>query len=503
MNFTLRDLRPTEVTSGLAGSSFNSTHLIRTYGVDKPHDLSANAQNIAMMFAGTDRYNDKPYVGMLEGKGKKLALSSRDYTWKLTGHMKQKATVVEVLETTDRPGQNFQEFKVVLDTDQYKYPDVLIGENEDYPVEIVGKAERAGLGYIYTFVIQTDDPALYFPVDLLQVGKRFHKVSTSVADEMNQDYGTIQFNTIFELRSQMGNVAEELQFTDKALRVDKNSGDQVQVLKHWRVPYLDNQGKTYYNFMPLAEAEMWNQIYADIEWGLVFGKSSTRQVKGYLKKTGPGLRQQLDSSNKLYHNGNLTLIRLEEFLSSIYRGRTDANPSQRKVTLDTGEMGALLFDRMVASEASSFTTVDSYFISGKDPRYLSYGAQYTHYRGKNGLDVTVMLNPGKDNSDISTNMHPRYPNIPVNSWRMDILDLGTTRNYDGDIKDNMQMVCEKFADYYYVSTGKWDKKTGMPITDGGEGNSAIGGYTCKVEKSFGLMIRDRSRMAVIDIKFDV
>lgn len=502
MNFTLNDLRPTEVTPGLAGSSFNSTHLVRTYGVDKPHDLSANASNIAMLWSGTDKYNDKPYVGMFEGKGKKLAITSRDYTWKLMGHMKQKAIVVEVLEVTDRPGQNFQEIKCVLDTDQFKYPDVLTGEDENYPLEVVGKPKRAGLGWEYTFVLQTEDSTLYLPKHLLEIGKEFSKQSTSVADEMNQDYGTMQFNTIFELRSQMGNVAEEYQFTDKMLRVDKNSGDSVQKLKHWRVPYLDNKGQTYYNFMPLAEAQLWDGIYQDIEWGLVFGKSSSRMVKGYLKKTGPGMRQQLDSSNKLYHNGNLSLIRLEEFLSAIYRGRTDASASQRKVTLDTGEMGALLFDRMVASEASSFTTVDSYFISGKDPRYLSYGAQFTHYRGKNGLDITIMLNPGKDNPDISKKKHPRYTNIPLNSWRMDILDLGTTTNYDGDVKDNMQMVSERYADMYYVSTGKWDKKTGMPINDGGEGNSAIGGYTCKIEKSFGLMIRDRSRMAVIDIRFD-
>jgi hypothetical protein len=247
---------------------------------------------------------------------------------------------------------------------------------------------------------------------------------------------------------------------------------------------------------------MWNTLYNDVEWGLCYGKSSTRVVNKYVKKTGPGLRQQLDSSNHLFHNGNLSLIRLDEFFSSIYRGRTDASPSQRKVILDTGEMGALLFDRMVASEASAFTTVDTYFISGTDPRKLAYGAQFTQYRGKNGLDVTVMLNPGKDNPDLNPKKHPRYTNVCASSWRMDVLDLGTTANYDGEVKDNMQMVCESYADYYYVSTGKWDKKTGMPINDGSEGNSALGGYKIQAEKSFGLLIRDRSRMAVVDIEFD-
>jgi len=503
MNFTLDDLRPTEVTAGLVGNSWNSTHLTRTYGLDKPHDLSANAQNMAMLFAGTDRYDDKPYVGMLEGKNKKMALTSRDYTWKMMSHFKQFGTVLEVIETSARPGQNFTEIVTVLDTDQYQYPDVIIFEDENYPLEVQDKPKKhSSGGYLYRLLLQTDDDKLYLPSHLLQVGQTTMKVSSSVTDEMNQDYGTLQFNTIFELRSQMGNSAVKVEFTDKMLRIDKNSGDPVQKLKHWRVPFLDNKGSTYYNFMPMAEAAMWNQLYTDVEWATVYGKVSTRLNKGYLKKTGPGLRQQLDSSNRLYHNGNLSLIRMEEFLSSIYRGRTDASPSQRNVVLDTGEMGALLFDRMAASDASSFTTVDTHFISGTDPRHLAYGAQFTRYIGKNGLDVTIMLNPGKDNSDLSRKTHPLYSNIPLNSWRMDILDLGTTRNYEDEVRDNMQMVCERYADYYYTSSGKWDKKTGMPINDGAEGNSMKGGYGCYSEKSHGLLIRDRSRMAVIDILFD-
>jgi len=503
MRFTLNDLRPTEITPGLAGSSFNSTHLTRTYGVDKPHDLSVNASNMAMLFAGTDRYNGKPLTGMLEGKAKKLALTSRDYTWKLQGYKKRQATIMELITTgTDRLGENQDDIVVVLDTAQFKYPDVLAGEDEDYPLEIIGKPEKRNNYYEYTLRLQTDNPRAYIPSHVLQPGKEMGKVSSSVADEMNQDYGTMQFNTIYELRGTMGNAAVEHRFTDKALRVDKNSNEPVQKLKHWRVPFMNNNNKTYYNFMPMVEAEMWDTLYRDIEWGLTYGRSSARMVKGFLKKTCAGLRQQIETSNRLFHQGNLSITRLEDFFSDIYRGRTDASPSQRKVVLDTGEEGAKMFDRMVASETSQFTTVDTHFITGKDPRHLAFGAQYTHYRGKNGLDISLMLNPGKDNPEISRKVHPLYPNVPINSWRMEILDLGTTRNHEGIAKPNMQMVCERYADYYFVSTGKWSKKTGMPINDGGEANSAVGGYSCHAEKSFGLLIRDRSRMALIMERYD-
>jgi hypothetical protein len=295
--------------------------------------------------------------------------------------------------------------------------------------------------------------------------------------------------------------------TDKALRIDKNSGDQIQNLKHWRVPFMDNDGKTYYNFMPMAEAEMWNNIYDDIEWALNFGRRSTRlSPQGYVKRTGPGLRQQLEYGHTLYHNGNLTLSRLDEWLSSIYRGRKDASPQSRKIVLMTGEMGALMFDQMVASEASSFLTVDSHYIrNGGDFRHMSFGAQFTHYIGKNGLDVTVMLNPLYDNPDYCPQTHPIYTDTTIDSWRMDILDFGATTEQNSSVmQDNIAMVCEKYADYYFTTNGKWDVKTGMPINDGGPGLAGgVGGYASYVEKSFGLMIRDISRCGSIQIRYNI
>ena len=78
MNFTMPGLKPTVVTDGLGGNSFNSTHLVRTYGADVPHELSFNATNMAQLFSATDRYNDKPMLGMTEAKGKKVYLA-RNY----------------------------------------------------------------------------------------------------------------------------------------------------------------------------------------------------------------------------------------------------------------------------------------------------------------------------------------------------------------------------------------------------------------------------------------
>ncbi len=498
-------LKATTITDGLGGNNFNSTHLVRTYGIDKTHDLSANATNMAQLFSATDKYQDKPMVSMTEAKGKKTYLTSNQYTWKLRGHQKQKLRVVAVTETSTTPGLGKGTFEIVLDKGWFKYPDVLIGENEDYPIEVVGVPVPHGVnGWKFTVQLQTDNNNTFFPTELLQVGKEFHKTSTSVADEMNQDYGTMQFNSVFELRSQTGNVAEEVSFTDKALRVDKNSGNKVQKLKQWRVPFLDNSGKTFYNFMPMAEAEVWNNIYDDIEWALTYGRKSTRTgPQGYLKRTGPGLRQQQEDGNLLFHNGNLTLSRLDEWLSSIYRGRKDATPASRKIVLSTGEEGAIMFHNMVASDASQFFTADTHYIRGKDFRHMSYGLQFTHYVGKNGLDISLMIDPSKDNPDMARKTHPLYPNKTIDSYRMDILDFGSTGDQANAGQDNISMVCEQFADYYFCSTGKWDPKTGMPINDGSEGLAGgKGGYSIEVEKSFGLMIRDITRCGAVILQYD-
>ena len=504
MNFTMPGLKPTWISEGLGGNSFDSTHLARTYGLDKPHEIDQNAVGLAQLFSATDRYQDKPLIGMTEAKGNKTILSSDSYTWKLRGHQKIKLRVTEVTETATSPGRSGLEFKIVLDKPWFQEPDIIIGENNEYPLEVIGTPEQRGLGWEYKVVMMGEDNSRSFPTALFQTGREFCKVGTTIVREDNNKYGTMQFNTIFALRSQTGMVAEKFQFTDRMLRVDKNSSSKSQI-KHWRVPFMDANGKTYANFMPMVEAELWNQVYEDIEWALNFGRQGTKVgYNGYLKKTSPGLRQILNDGHTLTHNGNLTLTQLDEWLSSIYRGRKDANANARKVVLSTGEMGAIMFHNMVATDASQFLTVDSNYIAkNPDVRHLSFGAQFTHYVGKNGLDVTVMLDPAKDNPDWCPQVHPVYTDTTIDSWRMDILDFGLTKEQTvGNTRNNIEMVCEDNADVYFCTHGKWNK-SGFPINDGSQGLSGgVSGYASMIEKSFGLMVRDVSRCGVIKMEFD-
>ena len=63
---------------------------------------------------------------------------------------------------------------------------------------------------------------------------------------------------------------------------------------------------------------------------------------------------------------------------------------------------------------------------------------------------------------------------------------------------NISMVKEDYCDYYISFNGKWDGKSGLPITDGGYGTTnAVSGYSIVREKSAGVMIADPSRCGAI------
>jgi hypothetical protein len=110
-----------------------------------------------------------------------------------------------------------------------------------------------------------------------------------------------------------------------------------------------------------------------------------------------------------------------------------------------------------------------------------------------------MLNPAYDNSFFQPKMHPIYTNYTIDSWRADILDFGSTKQQGTGASDpNICMVRENYCDYHISHKGKWDPKSGLPITDGGYGLAGgVSGYSIVSEKSCGLMIADVSRCGSI------
>lgn len=151
---------------------------------------------------------------------------------------------------------------------------------------------------------------------------------------------------------------------------------------------------------------------------------------------------------------------------------------------------------MVKADNSSFLTLDTTFIrKGEDFRHLDYGSYFASYKGFT-VDISVMANAGFDNRNQNPQMHPIKVNVPVDSWRGEVLDFGTSKQQSG-ITDNINMVSQEWCNYHITYNGKWrafDGKSGLPITDGGLGSTGgVSGYSVLAEKSAGLMVTDITR----------
>jgi len=189
-------------------------------------------------------------------------------------------------------------------------------------------------------------------------------------------------------------------------------------------------------FLPMQEAMMNNELYMSMEAQSWYGKKQTKAAAdGYWIKTGPGVREQLKDSWIEYYNGALTVNRIKDYLMDIFLSRV--NEQDRKVVAMTGTLGSMMFHDMLAAESSSFLTVDSNFTErlSSNPRHLSYGAQFTHYQGPEGIEVTLVKNPMYDNIAYCKRMHPQYTNFPIDSMRMTFMDFGTSGG-----NNNIQML---------------------------------------------------------------
>jgi len=503
--------KPTKITPGLGVSGeVLSEHLHAAFGIDQPHNIN---MGYARIFSATDIYHDKPLVGMTEAKGNIKMLTNHIYRWRLSGDMYQKLRVTRKVCTDPRPGINQTIFPIVLDKPWFQMPDVLSPEDNKYRLYVTEtEPEKIGVNeYKYMVQLVTNDPTEYLPVDLIEENMEFCKVSSMVSNEGNQVYGGFQFATIFQSEGQLGQFAVKFELSDRAARKAKQCADEGRYgdedfgryVNQLRVPFMSQDAKgnpvKWTNFMSMAEAEMHNRIFSDVEDALVLGRASShiKSREGFTITTGSGLREQIEAGNTLQHNGNLTLSQLNDWFTAILKDKKSRG--ECKVILSCGIKFAEMFDQMVKADSSTFLTLDTHFIrKGSDYHHMDYGAYFASYKGFI-VEIQVMINPSYDNRYFQPKMHPVYPNYTIDSWRADILDFGTTKQQGTGMSDpNISMVKENYCDYEISHKGKWDPKTGLPITDGGYGLAGgISGYTLTQEKSAGLMIADVSRCGAI------
>lgn len=476
---------------GFGGNFIDSVHLAASYETGKPHMFKDQLNRV---FSSKSRFIQGKLVNYLltSKAGGVKTIDAEVYRWRMQGAEEKSATILENLEASNSViGLGGTEFRVKVDLDYYSYPDVLFCEDNQYPLQVMNTLAD-GTGTILTLRIQGDDPSVFLPASYLQVGKQLNKVWTSVPSELNKWYGTQQYPASFMLESQIGAFAQKYTVTDKAWR------DQGKL--EIEFGYTDRMGKTKMakRFLPVAESKMWDELYQSMEAQNVYGVKETVPGKhGYWQKTGPGIRPQLKDSWLMYTNAPVTVNQMKDFLMDIFVSRK--NETERDVVGITGTIGSMNFHDALAAIANGFLTVDTHYIgtvpSSTMTPNLAYGAQYTQYRGPEGLNIKIAKTPMYDDTTYSRRMHPQYTNLPVDSARITFADFGSDR--DGMNNIMKLEVKDTFVWGYHAGT-----YTPSGPVKGGAVNSLQQGYDVFCSGTSGICIKDPSRCGEIIYDYD-
>jgi hypothetical protein len=134
---------------------------------------------------------------------------------------------------------------------------------------------------------------------------------------------------------------------------------------------------------------------------------------------GAGLLQQIAPANRRPYT-TLTLDLLDTFMADL--SYNVLGFGERKFLALTGEMGMKELDRVLRAKASSYTLVDTKFVSGSGQE-LTLSGQFTSYKGLNGVELMIKHFPIYDNPVYNRKLHP-ITGKPLESYRMTFIDFG-------------------------------------------------------------------------------
>ena len=486
---------------GWGGSKFDSRHMSEFIpGYSKPVDLGLMVSRI---FSSSDKFSFKPFTRMTLASGNSITVDEPIFRWKAIGDDFQFNELVVNLEAGNaRPGWAGETFKIALREGWYEEPMVIIGGSNNYPLEIVGKPIQKGTYYEYTVRLQSGNPNDFFDPSLLVPGQKFRRVSSSIADEMNQLYPGTDWGSQVEMQTQIGMFSGGFEVSDKVVikeMLAKKSGSSTgEMTSGYTMDIATDGGKVIKNgmFMTFAEAKIIDQVEMDREWAMTFGKVSNRPdyTGRYIKRTGAGYREYCKDGHEYYYSTPPTAGELEDYFMSYIHNRVAEN--ERQMVLSTGSLGLRIFDQLLSDEAGAFLTVDDgKFVrkmSGGKEGDLEYGYQFKRFVAKNGLTIDVVHDPVKDNKMFCPESHPMNPSYTIDSARMDVMSFAPVSQGKYIGKSNITMVkLDPAYDSYYWKSSVVDPRTGK-LKGGAKAANDDKTTAMRYETSGGLVVFDPS-----------
>ena len=331
---------------------------------------------------------------------------------------------------TDNVGVGFEPFYLVFPTDWFALGEVLWGErNETYPI-IVKEAGRAeGTNTVYYCECFGAEGANGIPVEELLAGKRFSWAYAPIEDNFSRKVGDVRFSSPISMRGDWQRV--RLQHKIGGKEIGKRLAANIPVSREVNGKMQTAIATRWMLAVTWKIEETWNEyknnaLDRGVSTRMDNGEYSNFGLSGLANRQGSGFRQQQAKGNQQYYT-KFSIGLIEDALYGLSAGKLDF--SKRKFVLRTGERGAILFSREAKKEMSGWiplyggTSNVPYITKGPNTDFAKNGAtvsdlQVTKWVAANGVEVTLMVDPSKD--DVQTNkiMHPAGGT--AESYRFDI-----------------------------------------------------------------------------------
>lgn len=484
MNLLLKEFDPKEW-----GGLTVKNHLGAAFMIE-PQRASKMVTHIRMANVGMDlsTYLDKFPVLELD--------TDDDFFWELTGSGRKNIPLVSAsidgsaVTAASKAGVNFSEFTLVFPEAYFSDVNIIVGEkNEVYPIQIIDDPSPVGTNWAYRCKLITGDPELFIPYDELVGGKRFSREWSLVEKTLSKKGGLTNYSSPFKMKNIFSMI--RMQETVPGNMIKRPVGvswveqDPItgakKVMNAWE-EYRD------WKFNLEFEYEKNKLLYYATYNRADDGTFKNKGKSGYALEQGAGIRQQIESGNVAYYPTNsfdikwLTSVLLDLSINKLPQ-------DQRKFVLRTGERGMVQFSEALENYSQLYIPLtDATRISMKG-NSMTYKGQFLEFMGPQGIEVSLMHDPNKDDIERNKILHP--DGGPAESYVYDILDVGTS---DGE--PNIRKVVIKgqqdFTGYEVGLRNPFSLTNKINIM-----SNPTDGYTMHRAFIGGSMVKDPTRCAIL------
>jgi hypothetical protein len=429
------------------------------------------------------------------GLGRTLEIENREYEWNVMIEHDKAISIRSAkwngaaIVAASTAGINGTPIQVWVSEKWFGVGAIVAFDDREFQARIMAEPIADGTEWIYTLQV-VGDVSKYIPSSLLTPGKQLSREG-SAYEEYSDEADIVNYVTPFKLRNHLTTMRMKYEITGSAVA-------SVMVFE-MRDP---KSKKTTRYWQQVQEWEAMRQWFERTDRQLVYsqfnknadGTFAMSGTNGRNIYIGAGLLQQIAPANKRYVS-KITLDSLDEFLMGL--SYNILGQGERKFLGLTGEAGMMELDRILREKASSYSLIDTKFITGSGQE-LTLGGQFTTYKGLNGIELTLKHLPLYDNTVYNRQLHP-VSGLPLESYRMTFLNIGMNNG-----EANIQKVVRKGREMVmWHEAGSVAPGAGFAKAITTQRASGRDGYVVYFLSECGIMVKNPAACGEIIYDFDL